>query len=123
MKKCSEIIRELREDHDLNQKTAAKIIHTSQQQYSKYENGYVEIPLRGLVALADYYGVSADYLLGRAEHTASTQTLDTYLSSNAEIATMLSTMQQLSPESQSAIFEYVSLQALKEKSNKGDSYF
>lgn len=118
MKKCSEIIRELREDHDLNQKDVANIIHTSQQQYSKYENEYVDIPLRGLTALADYYGVSADYLLGRAAYSASVQALDAFLSEDAEVASMLSALQKLSPESQKAVFDYVALQQLKEKAEK-----
>ncbi len=118
MKKCSEIIRELREDHDLSQKEVANIIHTSQQQYSKYENEYVDIPLRGLTALADYYGVSVDYLLGRAEYRASAQVLEKYLAENIAVATMLSTLQKLSPDRQKAVFEYVALLQLKEKSEQ-----
>ncbi len=116
MKNCSEIIRALREDHDLTQTEVANVLDTSQQYYSKYENGHIEIPVRVLATLADYYQVSADYLLGRVEYSASVQVLDTFLKDNAALATMLSAIQQLSPESQAAVFEYVSLQTLKEKS-------
>lgn len=58
-------VRDLREDHDLKQKELAKILGISQWTYSHYENGTRKIPLDILVALADYYHCSADYLLGR----------------------------------------------------------
>lgn len=60
-------MRDLREDHDLTQKEMAEILHISQRTYSHYENGTRNIPLDVLVALADYYGCSTDYLLGRAK--------------------------------------------------------
>lgn len=63
MKECTEIIRDLREDKDLKQSEVAELIGTTQQQYSKYENGNTEIPARVIVKLADFYGVSTDYLL------------------------------------------------------------
>lgn len=58
-------IRNLREDQDLQQKKLAEILHISQRAYSHYENGTRKIPLDVLVALADYYDCSVDYLLGR----------------------------------------------------------
>ncbi len=65
MKTVNEIIRELREDRDLKQIVVANRIGISQQQYSRYENGKSQIPLETLPILADYYGVSTDYLMGR----------------------------------------------------------
>ena len=65
MKPYHTILKELREDHDLTQKQVAEIIHTTQQVYSRYENGSNELPIRHLVALAQYYKVSTDYILGR----------------------------------------------------------
>jgi transcriptional regulator with XRE-family HTH domain len=60
-------IKDLREDQDLNQKELAKILNLSQRSYSHYENGTRKIPLDILVALADFYGCSTDYLLGRTK--------------------------------------------------------
>ena len=57
-------IRDLREDRDLSQAEIAKIIHTTQQHYSKIENGKSDISGQKLVLLAEYYNVSTDYLLG-----------------------------------------------------------
>jgi len=57
-------IRDLREDHDLSQSEAAKIIGTTQQQYSKIETGRSDISAKKLILLAEYYDVSVDYILG-----------------------------------------------------------
>ena len=57
-------IRDLREDHDKTQREIAEVLGTSQTMYARYERGANELPLRHLVALCKYYGVSADYLLG-----------------------------------------------------------
>lgn len=60
-------MRDLREDHDKTQQEIADVLGTSQTIYARYERGANEMPIRHLVALCDYYGVSADYLLGRSE--------------------------------------------------------
>ncbi len=57
-------LREIRKDRDLTQVDIAKILNTSQVQYSRYEMGIRLIPIDKLVALAKYYNVSTDYLLG-----------------------------------------------------------
>ncbi len=64
MKEYNKIIRELREDHDLKQKDIAKLLGTTQQVYSRYENGENEIPIRHIITLCKFYNVSADYILG-----------------------------------------------------------
>ena len=58
-------LKDLREDKDLTQEDVAKIIKTTQQQYSKYELGIRLIPIDKLCILADYYNTSLDYILGR----------------------------------------------------------
>ncbi len=60
-----ERIRNLREDHDLKQEDIARLLHCTQACYSNYETGKRDIPTEVLRALADYYHVSIDYLLGR----------------------------------------------------------
>ena len=64
MKAYYEVLRGLREDRDLSQKQIARILGTTQQVYSRYENGINEMPVRHLVTLCRYYQVSADYVLG-----------------------------------------------------------
>ena len=60
-------LRDLREDHDKTQQQIADILGTSQTMYARYERGANELPLRHLLVLADYSGVSVDYLLGRSD--------------------------------------------------------
>ena len=60
-------LRDLREDRDLSQTAVAKLLHMSQTGYSKYETGENDIPTHVLIALADFYDTSVDYLLGRTD--------------------------------------------------------
>lgn len=57
-------IRDLREDRDLKQAAVAAYLLCDQSLYSKYERGERELPLRLAVRLAEFYGVSVDYLVG-----------------------------------------------------------
>ena len=64
-------IRELREDHDLTQKQVAEYLGMKQPQYFRYEQGYRDIPTDLLIALAKFYKVSTDYLLGLIDENPS----------------------------------------------------
>ena len=57
--------RDLREDSDLTQKEIAAYLMCDQSLYSKYERDERPLPLELAWKLADYYGVSIDYLVGR----------------------------------------------------------
>ena len=57
-------IKDLREDHDLTQKQNADYLHIKQNTYCQYETGRRQIPIDILIALAKYYKVSTDYILG-----------------------------------------------------------
>ena len=60
-------LRDLREDKDLNQRDVAKLLPVHQTTYSDYELSRLNIPVSVLHTLADFYGVSVDYLLGLTE--------------------------------------------------------
>jgi len=60
-----ENIRSLRIDHGYTQKQIAEHLGISQNTYSQYEIGALNYPVDALCKLADLYGVSVDYLLGR----------------------------------------------------------
>lgn len=62
-------MRDLREDNDKTQQEIAEILNTSQTMYARYERGANELPIHHLLALANYYNVSTDYLLGRTDNT------------------------------------------------------
>lgn len=57
-------MRDLREDHDLNQEQIAKILKITRQQYQLYESGKRKLPINKLIEICKYYKVSADYILG-----------------------------------------------------------
>lgn len=60
-----ENIRSLRIDSGYTQKQIAELLNVKQNTYSQYELGVVNYPVEALLKLADFYGVSVDYLLGR----------------------------------------------------------
>ena len=58
-------IRDLREDNDITQSEVAKVLGIAQNTYSQYETGKIQFTGEMLIALADYYDTTVDYLLGR----------------------------------------------------------
>ena len=63
----SRIITLLRKEKGVTQKQAAEDLGVSQALLSHYEKGIRECGLEFVVRVADYYGVSCGYLLGRSE--------------------------------------------------------
>ncbi len=57
----------MREDHDLMQKEIAAALGIDQRVYSNYETGKRDIPVKHLLALANCYHTSLDYLTGRTQ--------------------------------------------------------
>ena len=64
---CYKRIRELRKDGDMTQKQVAEYLGMKQPQYNRYERGFRDIPTDVLIALADLYKTSTDYILGRVD--------------------------------------------------------
>ena len=58
-------LKDLRDDSDLLQRDVADMLGISQTVYSRYERGFQTIPVAHLLRLADFYGTSTDYSLGR----------------------------------------------------------
>lgn len=57
-------LRNIRTERGLSQTEIADLLGTTQQQYSKYEQGVHEVPTRHIITLCEFYGVKADELLG-----------------------------------------------------------
>ena len=62
-----ERIRQLREDHDKTQREIAEYLGINQTVYSRYETGRNDMKPFQIIALCEYYKVSADYILGLPE--------------------------------------------------------
>ena len=69
--KFSTRIKQLRIEKGAKQTDLAAILDCTYQHYQKIEYGKINIPTSTLLTLADYYGVSADYLLGRSDNRTS----------------------------------------------------
>lgn len=64
MKNYYEVLKELREDKDLNQQDIADVLGIDRSYYGKYERGVLPLSIKHLKTICSYYGVSADYILG-----------------------------------------------------------
>lgn len=62
-------LKRLREEKGISQKEIAKSINCSQRAYSHYEKGDRDLPTGILIAIAKYFDVSIDYLLGLTEES------------------------------------------------------
>ncbi|MBD5154487.1 MAG: helix-turn-helix transcriptional regulator [Oscillibacter sp.] len=115
MKNVIDLLRELREDHEYSQSDIAAILGISQQHYSKYETGEYELPLRHFITLANFYGVSADYLIGRCSYDEKTSLELVYITRDYTCEKLVQDTLSLSEHGRKSVVEYVELQRLKEK--------
>jgi len=113
MYRISEIIRGLREDKDLKQADIAKLIGTTQQQYSKYETGDSDLPVRVLIILANFYEVSTDYILGRTYCRESVAGLNKKVIAEYTTGNIISDILSLNSERRAAVIDYISFQKNK----------
>lgn len=60
-------LKQLRQAKGVSQAQLADAVGVSQQSVNKYENHSVEPDIRTLMAMADYFGTSVDYLIGHTE--------------------------------------------------------
>lgn len=60
-------LRTLRKDKKATQEELARLLEVTTNHYQKIEYGQINISVTVLDALADYFGVTTDYLLGRSE--------------------------------------------------------
>lgn len=61
-------LKELRKERKISQLKLALDLNMNQNAISRYENMEREADYETLVKIADYFGVSVDYLLGRTEN-------------------------------------------------------
>lgn len=60
-------LKSLRESRRIYQREVAEVLGITTRAYQFYESGRSEPNAKMLIAIADFYGVSTDYLLGRTE--------------------------------------------------------
>ena len=117
MKSFCEILRELREDRDMTQADVANLLGTSQQYYSKYETGKYEMPIHYVVPLADFYGVSVDYLLGRTACRVRLEEYQKPIVAGYTADELLADVLTLDRKGRESVREYIELQMKANRQN------
>jgi len=119
MKTYPENLRDLREDNDLNQAALGKLLGITQQQYSYYENRCSELSIRALLVLADYYSVSADYILGRTKCMQDVDVLNQKIDISYTVGEMISDFLALGESGRAFVLESLTLQKVKAEKKVG----
>ncbi len=87
-------LRKLRIQTAVSQQQLADVIGVSQQSINKYENHSIEPDIRTLIALADYFQTSVDYLIGHTEFNRKIEPVARY-DLNTEEAALVDGYRQL----------------------------
>ena len=67
MVKFAERLQTLRKEKGMTQREMAELMQMQLRSYQHYEGGDRRPDYEGLIALADYFDVTTDYLLGRTD--------------------------------------------------------
>lgn len=93
--KLATVLKQLREENGLAQKEVSVVLHVSNGTMSNYENGVHSPNLDTVCAIADYYGVSVDYLLGRTESPYAEKELEQCISGTYTVNDFLRLVKRL----------------------------
>ena len=74
----AERLKPLRQEQNKTQKEMADMLECTVQHYQRIEYGKVNLPATTLLFLADYFGVTTDYLLGRTDRPDQNTDRTTY---------------------------------------------
>ncbi|MBR5319612.1 MAG: helix-turn-helix transcriptional regulator [Peptococcaceae bacterium] len=110
-----DILRKLREDHELKQDSLAKQLGVVQQTYSNYEKGHSAIPLEYLVKLASFYQVSTDYLLGLTPLEKPAADMGKPYAQGKTLGEVTSALVTLSPQRRRQLLDYLSYLVARQK--------
>lgn len=90
----------LREKHGVTQQRLAQAVGVSQQSINKYENHNVEPDISTLIAIADFFHTTVDYLIG---HVYVTDAEETDVSLTKEEIRLINAYRFLSPKERDSI--------------------
>lgn len=105
--KFGEILANLREERGIYQKELAAYLNVSISSVSNYENGVYEPEFATLRQIADFFGVSTDYLLGRTNYLYDTKLLNLPLGKDYTVTDLVNTTLSLSAADQRYLLEYI----------------
>ena len=103
MTNFGEILMQLRQERHLSQAELGNVIFVSGGTISNYEKGVHYPDVEKRVALAEYFGVSIDYLLGRSRSRLSPDVFDQTLHEETTVGDVVQALQHFSPVRKRAI--------------------
>ena len=115
MRSFGEILASLREERGIYQKELAAILKVSVGTVSNYENNIHFPDQDALLQLADYFGVTVDYLLGRTSYRYSLDTLNEEYAPGMTVAELVDIIQHFSPQNTASFLDYIELLQLRQK--------
>ena len=115
MRSFGEILTSLREERGIYQKELAAILKVSVGTVSNYENNIHFPDQDALLQLADYFGVTVDYLLGRTSFRYSLDTLNEEYAPGMTVAELVDIIQHFSPQNTASFLDYIELLQLRQK--------
>ncbi len=117
---AGERLRDLREKSRKTQADISNMLGTTQQIYSRYENERTDLPLRHLVKLADYYQVSADYILGRTSYPKEPPEMDKPFLKNVTYGEVNDRISAFTTSTRKMLIQYIKYLAYLESLHKED---
>lgn len=111
-----EIIEKLRRERKMAQKQLAAVLNVSVGTVSNYENGVHFPDLDMMRKLMDFFGVSADYLLGVTEYRGNAERLYENVTTDHTVADFVDTLFEVDAKDRESVMLYaLFLKARKEQ--------
>ena len=109
MNTTGKIITKLRNEKGIYQKELAAHLKVSAGTISNYEKGHHAPDLETLCRIADFFGVTTDYLLGRTGYRYNPEELNLEVSVDYTMSDVINTFLELNPQSVTKAMEYAKL--------------
>lgn len=103
MSSFGEILSELRKDKTMTQKELSEVFHVSVGTISNYENNVHFPDVEKLMEIADYFGVTTDYLLGRCESDLSPDVFQETFVPGKNIGSFIKSLRSLRADRRNAL--------------------
>lgn len=101
-----EILTELRREKGIGQKELADYLRLSVGTISNYENNVHSPDLGTLCRIADFFGVTTDYILGRTSYRCDPEVLERRVSRDYTVADIINTVLSLDSSTVDRLMEY-----------------
>ena len=122
MRKFGEILAELRQDRKLTQKDLAQEMFVSVGTISNYENVVHYPDVEKLISLADFFGITTDYLLGRCRVDISPDIFDEVIIGEKHLGYLIEDIRSITPNRKQALailLDDMKLGTIVKQYNKG----